>query len=210
MSEALMRGALSVAFATEPRRRQQLFSFLPPATFRGPALYYNLARFFTKDTETEDWVEVAKGAGLDPVSVAELMVEDETLRPLPEHLIRLLAERQTAALAGGQDVTQWAAAITRLSEVALAGKQSAGADNESAKPFFISAIGMLTEPVEIRPLLGKVIERGCTGQLFGPSGGGKTFVALDMSLAVGTGGEWSGNRCDRGVVLYFAGEGTPG
>ncbi len=78
------------------------------------------------------------------------------------------------------------------------------------KNLFVSASDMLSAPVKIEPLLGKVIERGCTGQIFGPSGGGKTFVALDMVCAVGTGGKWNGNQCVLGLVLYFAGEGLSG
>lgn len=84
------------------------------------------------------------------------------------------------------------------------------APGEGRKTLFISAADMLVQPMEIRPLLGRVIERGCTGQLFGPSGGGKTFVALDMTLAVGTGGSWNGTKCEQGMVLYFAGEGHTG
>ena len=77
-------------------------------------------------------------------------------------------------------------------------------------PLFISATDMLARRVEINPLLGRAIERGCTGQLFGPSGHGKTFVVLDMALAVGTGGMWNGYQCELGIVLYSAGEGHAG
>lgn len=78
------------------------------------------------------------------------------------------------------------------------------------KRLFISAAEMLSRPVEIKPLIGKLIERASTGQLFGPSGHGKTFAALDMALSVGTGGDWNGHQCERGAVLYFAGEGHAG
>ena len=59
-------------------------------------------------------------------------------------------------------------------------------------------------------LLDKMIEVGTTGQLFGPSGGGKTFIALDMALSVATGREWCGRRVREGLVLYLAGEGKAG
>lgn len=75
---------------------------------------------------------------------------------------------------------------------------------------FVCASEILLQTVEPRKLIGKVIERGCTGQLFGPSGDGKTFLALDLLLAVGTGGIWNGNQCEQGIVLYFAGEGHTG
>ena len=75
---------------------------------------------------------------------------------------------------------------------------------------FLCATEVLNQTIEVKKLIGKVIERGVTGQLFGPSGGGKTFVALDMFLSVGTGGIWNGHLCEQGTVLYFAGEGHSG
>src|SRR5207244_2735924 len=38
--------------------------------------------------------------------------------------------------------------------------------------------------------------------LFGPSGGGKTFVALDLALAIATGHPWLGEPVDGGYVVY--------
>lgn len=46
--------------------------------------------------------------------------------------------------------------------------------------------------------------------LFGPSGGGKSFVALDWSLCVATGAAWFGQRAEPGWVLYIAAEGSGG
>lgn len=78
------------------------------------------------------------------------------------------------------------------------------------KPLFISASELLTRGVTVRRLVGRLIERECTGQMFGPSGGGKTFVALDMSISVACGREWNGHQCEQGLVLMFAGEGHHG
>lgn len=204
----LIRRSLAVAITTQPVRRQQLFALLPPDTFKGPAIYYKLGRFFATDSMTENYGDIAAATGLDAVALVGLTGEDESYRPLHEHLVRLLSARQAAAQAGGEDVAKWAAAITAIMTSQPASVSPV--DMSPADSLFISATDMLLAPVKVEPLLGKVIERGCTGQIFGPSGGGKTFVALDMSCAVGTGGEWNGNKCEQGLVLYFAGEGLSG
>jgi len=47
--------------------------------------------------------------------------------------------------------------------------------------------------------------------LFGPSGGGKTFVALDLALTVATGQPWLGTESvEGGYVVYATGEGLSG
>jgi hypothetical protein len=46
--------------------------------------------------------------------------------------------------------------------------------------------------------------------LFGPSGGGKTFVALDLALAIATGQPWLGETVEGGYVVYATGEGLSG
>src|ERR687886_906554 len=47
--------------------------------------------------------------------------------------------------------------------------------------------------------------------LFGPSGGGKTFVALDLALTIATGQPWLGTEAvGGGYVVYATGEGLSG
>ena len=46
--------------------------------------------------------------------------------------------------------------------------------------------------------------------LFGASGSGKTFVALDMAFAVAQGIPWRGNRSRQGTVVIIAAEGSGG
>lgn len=46
--------------------------------------------------------------------------------------------------------------------------------------------------------------------LFGASGAGKSFVALDQALAIARGVEWRGCRVTQGRVLYIAAEGGAG
>jgi hypothetical protein len=46
--------------------------------------------------------------------------------------------------------------------------------------------------------------------LFGASGSGKTFVAIDMAYAIAMGIQWRGNRTKKGRVLIIAAEGGKG
>lgn len=48
------------------------------------------------------------------------------------------------------------------------------------------------------------------GMLFGASGSGKSFLALDMCLAIARGVEWNGRYTKQGSVLYVAAEGSRG
>ena len=46
--------------------------------------------------------------------------------------------------------------------------------------------------------------------LFAPSGGGKSFVALDLGARIAAGFDWFDHRVERSAVLYIAGEGATG
>jgi hypothetical protein len=82
----------------------------------------------------------------------------------------------------------------------------------TTKPLFTSAAALVADAsAPIQWAISKLIEQGTTGQLFGASGGGKTFVALCMALAVISGGiTLNGRPAEAGAVLYLAGEGHNG
>ena len=46
--------------------------------------------------------------------------------------------------------------------------------------------------------------------LYGPSGGAKSFVGLDVALSVASGKPWHGHKVKQGPVVYVAGEGGKG
>ena len=75
---------------------------------------------------------------------------------------------------------------------------------------FIGANELLTDELRVNWLVRGLVECDSTGQLFGPSGGGKSFVALDLALCIASGQNWNGRPVKRGVVLYLAGEGRTG
>lgn len=55
-----------------------------------------------------------------------------------------------------------------------------------------------------------ILGRGAFAGLIGAPGGSKTFVSLELSLAVGSGTPWRGLRTRRGRVVYIAAEGASG
>ena len=46
--------------------------------------------------------------------------------------------------------------------------------------------------------------------IYGAPGIGKSFLSIDMSLAIAYGDEWHGRETKKGAVLYIAGEGVGG
>jgi Cdc6-like AAA superfamily ATPase len=66
---------------------------------------------------------------------------------------------------------------------------------------------------EIPPL--KWVVRGVMpssglGAIYGPSGSGKSFLALDMCAAISEGAAWFGHRVEQTPVIYVALEGEGG
>ncbi len=71
----------------------------------------------------------------------------------------------------------------------------------------------LQEVLDLPPiewLIDGVIPSGGQVVLFGPSGEGKSFVALDMAFSVATGRPWHGHAVKRHPVIYVVAEGGHG
>jgi hypothetical protein len=68
-------------------------------------------------------------------------------------------------------------------------------------------------PGEIRPkLAGNWLIKGLVpkvglGAIYGPSGHGKTFFALDLAMAIARGVPWRGRKTERAAVLYLSPDG---
>jgi hypothetical protein len=70
-----------------------------------------------------------------------------------------------------------------------------------------------TELAELPPpryLVQDMIRAEGLNVIFGPSGAGKTFYALDQSLCVASGLTWYGQEVEQGLVIYVAAEGAYG
>jgi len=55
-----------------------------------------------------------------------------------------------------------------------------------------------------------VLTEGSLAAIYGAPESGKSFLAVDMSMAIAGGVDWHGRRVERGGVLYIAAEGAPG
>lgn len=55
-----------------------------------------------------------------------------------------------------------------------------------------------------------VLPRATLGVLFGESGSGKSFITLDMCIAIALGQPWRGKRTKQGRVVYIVAEGAAG
>jgi len=77
-------------------------------------------------------------------------------------------------------------------------------------PLFVSVASLLAHQRPQRWLVKGLIEAPSTVLIFGPSGGGKTFVAADLAGATATSGQWAGKDVVGGPVFYLAGEGRIG
>lgn len=78
------------------------------------------------------------------------------------------------------------------------------------KPLFTPVHELLGEIKSIDWLIEGYIEMDALGMLYGPSGGGKSFVAVSMACSIATGTPWFGCRVKQGAVFYIAGEGHQG
>ena len=91
----------------------------------------------------------------------------------------------------------------------VAGKPSRGSRLREGGPRFLSVAAVLALP-EPEWLVDGTIPKNAVGQLYGPSGGMKSFVALDIAMSVASGKNWMGRAVAQGPVVYVAGEGVSG
>lgn len=68
----------------------------------------------------------------------------------------------------------------------------------------------LADPTPIDWLVKSYIEHETLCILFGEPASGKSFIALDLAVAVARGADWNGKRTKQGGVVYVAGEGHKG
>lgn len=61
-----------------------------------------------------------------------------------------------------------------------------------------------------RWLVPGVLPEGSLAAIYGAPESGKSFLAVDMSMAIAGGIDWHGRQVERGGVLYIAAEGAPG
>ena len=82
-----------------------------------------------------------------------------------------------------------------------------------ADDWLVPADAFSEQPAPINWLVKHWLQSQALIMVHGPSGGGKTFMVLDMVLAIASRGavpEWFGNKVRHGAVVYLAGEGHHG
>lgn len=89
-------------------------------------------------------------------------------------------------------------------------------DDDSRSPqsgqteFEFVPVHQLLIPKPVGYLIDEMIETDCMAMLFGASGSGKSFLAIDWSCSVATGTPWLDREVKQGAVFYLAGEGHAG
>lgn len=81
---------------------------------------------------------------------------------------------------------------------------------EPPKPLPWQWVTDLEANTEANDFLEGILENNGMSVVYGPSGSGKSFVVLDIAVAVASGQKWYGRECDKGVVIYLAAEGARG
>ena len=82
-----------------------------------------------------------------------------------------------------------------------------------ADDWLVPADAFSEQPDPIRWQIKRWLQSQALIMVHGPSGGGKTFMVLDMVLSVASKGvisQWFGNKVRHGTVVYLAGEGHHG
>ena len=96
-------------------------------------------------------------------------------------------------------------------DFAQAGHDLAALLQGQSDQWLVPADEFSCKPEPIRWLVKRWIQADALVMVHGPSGGGKTFVVLDMLLTVAAGmSEWQGHKVRPGPVVYLAGEGHHG
>ncbi len=101
--------------------------------------------------------------------------------------------------------------VATLDDFDVVGPTTPPATKASPRPRFAfdqAAAFSQRKPVEY--LIKDVLPRADVGAVFGESGAGKSFLALDLCMAVARGGDWRGRRVKGGAVAYVCAEGAGG
>lgn len=75
---------------------------------------------------------------------------------------------------------------------------------------FADAAELMTRTYSSDFLIKTLFDRNSLGQIFGQTGGGKSFVVLDMAYCIATGIDYHGLETKQGNVAYICGEGFRG
>lgn len=78
------------------------------------------------------------------------------------------------------------------------------------KPFELMSAAQFMGRPPLQWVVKGVLPKAAIGLIYGASGSGKTFIALDMALSIARGLDWRGLRTKKGGVAYVVAEGATG
>lgn len=123
--------------------------------------------------------------------------------PLPDSEVRQIA-RSVARYNPDVDIAADTALGSESAEFLLAAET---ADNDY---FFTRATSFLSQPAPMEWVIKGWIPTQGVAMIYGESGVGKSFIALDMACSIASGVKWQNIKSSHGVVVYLAGEGNYG
>lgn len=126
----------------------------------------------------------------------EIPLPDSEVRQIARSVSRYEPESDTAA-----NAARGGAIAEKLLEAAKA---------ERSEYYLTPATSFLHQPAPIKWLVKGWLPSNAFAILFGSSGVGKSFIALDLACSIVSGRPWANCRTKPGVVVYLAGEGNYG
>jgi hypothetical protein len=136
--------------------------------------------------------------------LAAISVANETRCeiPLPSSEIKQIA-RSVSRYEPDADVAASSAIGSEAADALLS-------ESPTRDYFLTRATSFLGQPSPVPWIVKGWLPAYATTMMYGESGVGKTFVALDMACCIASGIDWHGIRTKPGIVVYLAGEGNYG
>lgn len=137
---------------------------------------------------------------------AALSIANETRCeiPLPSSELNQIV-KSVARYEPDSDIAAAVAAGSDAADAILSAAQA-----ETQEYFFTRASSYLSQPGALKWVVKGWVPDLAMTMIYGESGGGKTFLALDMACHIAAGMDWHGHRTKKGISVYLAGEGNYG
>ncbi len=190
-----------------PTKMQALLAVLDPSMGREPWLRIGFALHHETegdDTGFELWDEWSSDGDTYPGTEGLRHQWDSFKGGTGKHLTTMRSVIKMAKEAGYREPDNREAVIAKA-EVMMAELPSKSVGRFGPVPIYDLS---LAPPMQW--LIKGVLPRAELGVLFGASGSGKTFVALDLAFSVARGNAWRDRRTARGRVVIIAAEGAGG
>ena len=188
-------------------KMQALLAVLDPSMGREPWLRIGMALHHETegdDTGFELWDEWSSDGDTYP-STEALRHQWDSFRPKPGKQSTTMRSVIKMAKEAGYREPDNREAVIAKAEVMMAELPSKSVGRFGPVPIYDLS---LAPPMQW--LIKGVLPRAELGVLFGASGSGKTFVALDLAFSVARGNAWRDRRTARGRVVIIAAEGAGG